>query len=399
MSHEPLEPLEDVTDGDITRIQLGRTEILLIGTAHISQESVDIVERTIAAEKPNVVAVELDQERFDSMRSEQNWEDLDLLQVIKNKQLTFLMARLALGSFQKRMGGHTGVKPGAEMAAAIDAAEAAGIGVELIDRNIRTTLLRAWRTTAWWRRAELVMALMLGIFQKSEVDEKELSDLREMENISGILNQLGEEMPGVKTVLVDERDTFMAYKLARIDAQKVVAVVGAAHKPGILRQIRQNIRGESIDVINTVPPKGSVGKVLGWLLPALVVALFVWGFFNADPTHLKNAALAWVLANGSLSALGAAIALGHPLTIIAAFIAAPFTSLNPTIGAGMVTALVQTRMAAPKVSDFERIGDDISELKGWWTNRLGRVLLVFFLSSLGSSLGTVVAFGWLKNLF
>ncbi|AWV89511.1 TraB/GumN family protein [Bradymonas sediminis] len=388
----------DLTEGDITRIQLGETEILLVGTAHISQESVDIVVSTIAAEKPDVVAVELDQERFDSMRSEQNWEDLDLLQIIKNKQLTFLLARLALGSFQKRMGGHTGVKPGAEMAAAIDAAEADQMGVELIDRNIRTTLLRAWRTTAWWKRAELVMALMLGVFQKGEVNEEELSDLREMENISTILDQLGEEMPDVKKVLVDERDTYMAYKLANIDAKKVVAVVGAAHKPGILRQIREQISDEHMTTIDTVPPKGSWGKALTWLFPVLVVGLFVWGFFNADATQLKNAALAWILANGIFAALGTAIALAHPLTIIAAFIAAPITSLHPGIGAGMVTALVQTLVAGPKVGDFQTIGDDISSWKGWWTNRLGRVLLVFIFSGMGSSLGTFVALGWLKNL-
>lgn len=399
MNQEPSDQPVDITEGDITRIQLGDTEILLVGTAHISQESVDIVVGTIADEKPDVVAIELDQERFDSMRSEQNWEDLDLLQIIKNKQLAFLLARIALGSFQKRMGGHTGVKPGAEMEAAIDAAEAGQMGVELIDRNIRTTLLRAWRTTVWWKRAELMVALGLGVFQKSEVNEEELSDLREMGNISGVLDELGKEMPDVKRVLVDERDTFMAYKLAHIDAKKVVAVVGAAHKPGIIRKIREHISDATMETIDTVPPKTPVGKVLKWLLPALVIGLFVWGFFNADPTHFQNAALAWVLANGILSALGTAIALGHPVTIIAAFIAAPLTSLNPTVGAGMVTALVQTRLAPPKVRDFQTIGDDITGTKGWWTNRLGRVLLVFVFSSFGSTLGTFIAFGWLKNLF
>jgi pheromone shutdown-related protein TraB len=398
MNQAPSDLQIDATDGDITRIQLGETEVLLIGTAHISQESVDTVVQVIADEQPDVVAIELDEERFKSMRTETNWEELDLLQVIKNGQLTFLLARLALTSFQKRMGGYTGVKPGAEMEAAIDAAEAEDTRVELIDRNIRTTLLRAWRTTPWWRRAELAMVLMLGLFQKSEVNEEELSDLREMTNISGVLDELGKEMPDVKTVLVDERDTFMAYKLAHIDAKKVVAVVGAAHKPGIIRQIRDDFPADTIEKIDHVPPKHPASKILNWILPVAILGLFVWGFFYADPTQFKEAAIAWTLTHGVLSALGTIVALGHPATVIAAFIAAPITALHPGIGAGMVTAFVQTLVAAPKVNDFETIGDDISQWKGWWTNRLGRVLLVFVFSNIGSSIATFIAFGWLKDL-
>lgn len=387
-----------VAETDVTRVQLGETEVILIGTAHISQESVETVERVIEAEKPDVVAVELDDERFQSLRNETNWEDLDLIEIIKKGQLTFLLARLALTAFQKRMGGYTGVKPGAEMSAAIDVAQANGVAVELIDRNVRTTLLRAWRNTPWWRRAELAMMLLAGLFQRGEVSEEELSDLREMQNISVILDQLGEALPDVKEVLVDERDTYMAYKLQNIDAKKVVAVIGAAHKPGILRQIEKTIPHATVEEIETVPPKHPISKVLPWILPAIVIGVFVWGFFNGDTTQLKTAAWAWVLSNGILSALGALIALANPLTIIAAFVAAPLTSLNPTIGAGMVTALVQTMASSPKVSDFQTIGDDITEWKGWWSNRLGRVLLVFVFSSIGSSIGTFVAFGWLKNL-
>ncbi|MFW5966351.1 MAG: TraB/GumN family protein, partial [Persicimonas sp.] len=327
-----------VTDGDITRLQLGETELVLIGTAHISQESVDTVARVIEEESPDVVAVELDEERFKTLRDETSFEDLDLFEVIKQGQLTFLFARLALTAFQKRMGGYTGVKPGAEMAAAIDAAEEHNLGIELIDRNVRTTLLRAWRTPPWWRRAELAMMLLFGVFQKGEVDEEELSDLREMANISELLDELAEVLPEVKGVLVDERDIYMASKLQRLEADKVVAVVGAAHKPGILRQIRHEIADEAIDQIDTVPPKHKASKVLPWILPAIVVGAFVWGFFNAEAEQLEKAAWAWVLANGVLSAAGAIAALAHPLTVIAAFVAAPITSLNPTMGAGMVTA-------------------------------------------------------------
>lgn len=388
------------TSGDITRITTddGR-EIVLIGTAHISQESVDVVREAIAAENPDVVCVELDEERYKSLRQETSWEDLDLLEIIKKGQLTFLLARLALMSFQKRMGGFTGVKPGAEMAAAIEAAESLGCPVELIDRDVRITLLRAWRTTPWWRRAELAMALIAGVFQKSEVSEEDLAELREQANLTTILDQLGEAMPEVKSVLVDERDVFMAAELQRLTApQKIVAIIGAAHKPGILQHIHSPIGDGRIAEIKEVPPKSTLSRLLPWVLPAIVIGLFVWGFFQGDTEQVKAAAVAWVLANGILSALGALVALAHPVTIVAAFIAAPLTSLNPTVGAGMVVALVQTLVKAPKVGDFMTIGDDISELKGWWQNRLGRVMLAFLFSTIGSSIGTFVAFGWLKDL-
>lgn len=395
---DDLQDYKDRTLGDVTRVELDGREIILIGTAHISQESVDTVGRVIEEEEPDIVAVELDEERFKSLREEQNFEDLDLVEVIKNKQLTFLLARLALTAFQKRMGSYTGVKPGAEMAAAVDLAEEKGYEVSLCDRNVRTTLVRAWRKTPWWRRAELAVLLFAGLFQKSEVNEEDLSNLRDMNNITGVLTELGEALPEIKVVLVDERDEFMAYKLQKLRGEKIVAVVGAAHKPGIIRHLRRDISRERLKEISTIPPRSAVSKSLPWILPAIVIGLFVYGAFNSDYDSVKNAATAWVLANGILSGIGAIAALGHPLTVAAAILAAPFTSLNPTIGAGMVTAFVQTYVAAPKVADFQNIGDDVEELSGWWTNRLGRILLVFFFSSVGSSLGTFLAFGWLKNL-
>jgi pheromone shutdown protein TraB len=179
----------------------------------------------------------------------------------------------------------------------------------------------------------------------------------------------------------------------------VVAVVGAAHVPGILERFSLPVPDrEELQSISTVPPRSLLSRALPWLIPAIVVGVFGYGFVEGDWQTLKEAALAWILANGLLSALGAALALGHPATIVAAFIAAPITSLNPTIGAGMVTALVQTWIRPPSVRDMENLSDDVAELRGWWRNKLARVLLVFFLSSLGSSIGTFAAFGWLKDL-
>ncbi|MEC9441150.1 MAG: TraB/GumN family protein [Myxococcota bacterium] len=383
---------------DITRIDLDGREILLVGTAHISQESVEVVRSIIEQEQPDVVCVELDEGRFKALREQQRWEDLDLRQIIRNKQLTFLMARLALMGFQKQMGSYTGVKPGAEMAAAIEIAEAQGCEVALIDRDVSATLLRAWRKTPWYKRAMLAFSLLFGVFEKTEVNEEELAKLRQEANITSMLDELGEAMPEVKSVLVDERDTYMAGEIQRTDGEKIVVVIGAAHGPGIQRKLHTPITEEVKTEISHVPPASRVAKVLPWILPLIVIGMFIYGFTRGDMSVIKEAALAWVLANGVLSALGALIALGHPLTILTAFIAAPITSLNPTVGAGMVAALAQAYFAPPKVRDMENVGDDIVTMKGVWQNRLTRVFLVFIGSSIGSSIGTFVALPFLRKL-
>lgn len=384
---------------DITRVEVDGKEIILIGTAHISAQSVETVVNAIETEHPDTVCVELDEQRFKAIRDEVNWDDLNLVQIIRNKQTTFLVARLGLTAFQKRMSLYTGVKPGQEMLDATHAAERVGAEISLVDRDIRTTLLRAWRLTPFLKRSSLATLLVAGLFQRSEVDEADLEDLRAEHNISEILDELGDALPDMKKVLVDERDTYMAHRIRTSPGEKIVAVVGAAHKPGIMRNWMQPTSDEQISAMEAVPEQGTLSRVLPWILPLIVIGLFVGGFFFGDPENFKRAAIAWVVANGSLSALGALLAMGHPLTIVTAFVAAPITSLNPTIGAGMVTALVQTLVAAPTVRDMEAVGDDIVNWRGIWTNRLSRILLVFVFSNLGSTLGTFVSFKWLKDLF
>ncbi len=383
---------------DVQRLFLGDREIVLVGTAHISQESVATVRATLAAEAPDTVCVELDSQRYQALKDRNRWESLNLIQVIKSGQTSFLLANLALASFQKRMGLQTGVKPGAELAAAAELAEAEGRHLELIDRNIRTTLLRAWRKTGLWKKLNLVSALVAGLFENQKLDEAELARLRQTDTLSAMLEEMAELLPTAKTTLVDERDIYMAHYIRNAPGAKIVAVVGAAHLPGILRRIQQEADPETIREISTVPEKSAFSKIIPWLIPALVVALFAAGFFFGDRDRLAGAALGWILANGLLSALGTLIAFGHPLTIVTAFVAAPITSLNPTVGAGMVTGLMQAFIAAPTVGDLERVGDDIANIRGWWGNRMTRVLLVFFFSNLGSALGTLVAFRWLKDL-
>ncbi len=390
--------MTQIDSSDIRRLQIGDKEIVLVGTAHISQDSVDIVRQVIEAERPDTVCVELDAQRFQALKDPNRWESLNIIQVIRKGQGPFLLANLALASFQKKMGLQTGVKPGTELAAAAELAEQRGIEVKLVDRDIRTTLLRAWRKTGLWKKLNLVSTLLVGLFEDPKMDEAELARLRESDTLSAMLEEMGTLLPSVKTILVDERDLYMAHHIRNAPGAKIVAVVGAAHLPGILNHLQKEIQPETIGEISVVPEKSRFSRVIPWVVPAVVLGLFVAGFFLGGRDHIAGAAVAWVLANGILAALGTIIALGHPLTVAAAFVAAPITSLNPTVGAGMVTGLVQAFIAAPTVGDMQNVGEDLATVRGWWSNRLTRVLLVFLFSNIGSAAGTIVAFHWLKNL-
>ncbi|MFA5700559.1 MAG: TraB/GumN family protein [Desulfuromonas sp.] len=386
------------TEQDLHRLHINGREIILIGTAHISRESVVTVTRTIENERPHSVCVELDEQRYRHLTEKNRWENLNIIQVIKGGQIPFLMANLALASFQKRMGLHTGVKPGEELAAAAQTASKMNINLVLVDRSIRITLLRAWRKTGFMRKMQLISTMFAGLFEKHELDEEELSKIRQVDTLSAMLEEMAEVLPQAKTTLVDERDRWMAHHIAAAPGAKIIAVVGAAHVPGITSYLNS---GEPIDIagLDLIPEKPGYSKIVPWIIPLVVGALFIGGFFFADRSQLYDAATAWILANGILSASGAALALAHPLTIVSAFIAAPITSLNPTIGAGFVTALVQAYCSPPTVADMEKVADDVVNLRGWWHNRVTRIILVFLFSSLGSTIGTFVAFGWLKDLF
>lgn len=390
---------ENIAAGDYTRLLVDDKEIILIGTAHISQESVTTVVQSIEQLLPDTVCVELDHQRYQSLINEKGWESLNIKELIKKKQIPFLLANLALSSYQKRMGLQTGVKPGAELAAAAKTAEDKGMEVELVDRNIRTTLLRVWRKTGLWNKIKVMASLFGSLFESQELSEEDLARLRQSDTLSSMLEEMSSLLPSVKQILVDERDTYMAYHIRNAPGEKVLAVVGAAHMPGIIRHLQgAEISPAVIADIDVIPAKSPFSKVIPWLIPGIVVALFIGGFFFGNRDQLAHAATAWILANGLFSALGALIAFGHPATIASAFVAAPLTSLNPTIGAGFVTGLVQSFVSAPTVRDMEHVGEDLATVKGWWQNRLARVLLVFLFSSIGSSVGTFVALGWLKEL-
>jgi pheromone shutdown-related protein TraB len=374
---------------DVLILEVDRRELILVGTAHISRESVDLVRAVIENERPDTVCVELDQGRYDALSEEQRWESLDLREVIRKRQLSTLLVNLMLASYQKRLGGALGVAPGSELLEAVRAAEEHSIPVELCDRDIRATLRRAWGSLSWWRKFMLISTVFASAFERPEITEADLRELRQKDVLNELMRELGEEMPALKRVLIDERDGFLAEKIRRSPGQKIVAVVGAGHVEGMSTALQ---RGEAVDLdlLSAIPAVSSLWKWVGWGIPALILASIGYIGFSQGPAAAGENALFWFLANAIPSAIGGVIALGHPATVAAAFFSAPFTSLTPVIGAGYVCAFVQTFLRPPVVREFQSVGEDIGSVAGWWRSRLLRIFLVFVLTTLGSVVGTWV---------
>lgn len=373
--------------------------ILLIGTAHISQQSADLVEKVITDEQPDTVCIELDEKRYAALSKPQRWENLDLKQVIRKKQLSTLLVNLVLSSYQKKLGGQLGVMPGTELLRAAQTAEQQGAKVELCDREVRVTLRRAWHATSLFKKGYLIATLFASLFDNTELDEEKLADLRKKDMLSELMEEMGQALPATKRVLIDERDIYMAEKLKTASGKRIVAVVGAGHMLGIEGAMHEDNRN-MIEKINTIPPISKAWKIAGWSIPiAILLSIAAIGFRQGAGEAGANA-LFWILANGIPSAIGAVFAMAHPATIFSAFAAAPITSLTPVIGAGYVCAFVQVMTKPPMVKEFESIGLDIGRLRGWWQNKLLRIFLVFIMTGLGSSIGTWVGgYRIFTNLF
>ena len=378
-------------------LNLGGKEIILLGTAHVSQQSCDEVKAAIAAKKPDCVAIELDEQRFASLNDSEAWKNLDIIKVLREKKGFLLLANLVLSSFQKRMGANVGVKPGDEMRAGIDAAKELNIPCEMVDRPIQTTLRRAWAKNGGYGRIKLLSALFASAASKEEVSGEEIENLKNKSEMDGMMAELAEFMPGVKEVLIDERDFYLAahiWKAVQKDGRKsVIAVLGAGHLPGVqahLEKIAASEEGTDTEAISSLPAKKIGAKVIGWAIPVIIVGLIAAGFVFGGMKKGADLLGAWVIWNAALAGIGALIAGGHPLTVLMAAVGAPFTSLCPLVGVGMFAGIVQAFVCKPKVADMESVMDDVSSVKGFYKNRLLRVLLVFFLSSIGSSVGTFV---------
>ncbi len=376
-------------ESDVTVLTVGEKTLILVGTAHVSQESVELVKLVIEQEQPDGVCVELDAKRFEAISHPNRWESLDLKEIIRQQQLSTLIVNLVLASFQKRLGDKLGVLPGTEMLEAIRMAEKHNVAVTLGDRDVRVTLRRAWRNTPFWRKSLLMSSLLLSIFDTTEVSEEEIRNLKKQDVLSEMMKELGQEVPTLKEVLIDERDRYLAKKMVEAPGTRTVAVVGAGHVAGICQTIQQQ-KTVDLDELNYVPPVSPIWKMVGWSIPLLIVGSIAWIGWEKGADAAGENALFWILANGIPSGIGGLLAMAHPLTTLTAFVAAPFTSLTPVIGVGYVTAFVQAYLQPPIVRDFQTVAEDIAIPGRWWKSRLLRVFLAFLLPTLGSIIGTWV---------
>lgn len=384
----------------VTSVRVGDSLVTVLGTAHVSRASADKVRELLATGDYDAVGVELCPSRYHAIVDPDAMARMDLIQVLREGKAPMVTASLALGAYQQRLAEQFGVEPGAEMRAAIEVGREAGLPVLLLDREVGTTLRRAYRNVSWWRRISLLSGLLASVVSHEEVSEEEVERLKEGDILETAFSQFAAQAQDLYQPLIAERDRYMAARLleeiTRGSHQHILAVVGAGHLAGVSQRLHAD-QGQSlaqlsseIDALDKIPPPSPWPRLLPWLVVALLLAGFALGF-SRSPELGWQLVGDWVLINGGLAALGTLIAGGHLLTVAGAFLAAPITSLNPMVGAGMVTATVETFIRKPSVGDFTRLRSDTTHLRGWWHNRVTRILLVFLLSTLGSVLGTYLA--------
>jgi len=385
-----------MNNGNTHRLTFKDKEITLIGTAHVSRESADLVGQVIEEEKPDTVCVELCQSRYQSITQKNRWQNSDLIKVIKEKKTFLLLSNLMLAYFQKKIGQKLGIKPGEEIMRAIQAAEVVGAPIHLADRDIRTTLARTWHLMGLWTKIKLLTQFLSSVGKLGDIKEEDIEKMKRKDVLETLLSEIGESFPEIRRILIDERDQYLAHKIRNAPGKRIVAVVGAGHVPGVQRYWEKPV---DTDMLDQMPPKGKLSGFLKWGIPALIMGLVILGFFTSGASTGIHMLKWWILANAILAGLGATIALGHPLTVLSAIIASPLTSLNPMMAAGWVSGLVETFLRKPKVRDFENLPKDISSLKGFWRNKITRILLVVAFTNIGSSLGTFVAIPLMVKVF
>ena len=387
-SNENPEPL--------ATIEVGKNCVTLLGTAHVSRASADKVKELLETGNFDAVAVELCPSRYHAIVNPDALAGMDLFQVIRQGKAPMVVASLALGAYQQRLAEQFGIVPGAEMRAAIEMATHGKLPLLLVDREVGVTLRRIYRSVPWWRRFELMAGLLASVLTRDRVTEEEVERLKEGDVLETTFAQFAAQAQDLYRPLIDERDRYMAARLrqelAAAQHGRVLVVLGAGHMAGLRNYLEHDSASadEIIAALDSVPAPSVWPKLFPWLIVALILVGFVIGFVRS-PDLGWQLVMDWILINGTLAAIGALIAAAHPLTVVGAFLAAPLTSLNPTIGAGMVTAAIETYFRKPTVGDFSQLRTMTTHLRGWWQNRVTRILLVFLLSTLGSAIGTYVA--------
>lgn len=372
-------------EDNIQRLEYAGKEIILIPTAHISKKSAEQVKEVIETEKPDSVCVELDEERYSSINDEDKWSEMNIFQVIKQKKSLLLLVNLIISSFQSRMAEKLGINAGQEMRQGIESAKEIGADLVLADRNIQITFKRVWRGLGLWEKMKLIFQIISMLFVDEEITEEEMDELKNGDSLSMMLEEMGKSFPGIKKHLLDERDQYLANKIKNASGEKIVAVLGAAHVPGVKKEIYKE---QNLKKITKLPPKPKWGKIFSWGIPAVILVIIISSFIKNIGTGIE-VTKAWFIWNGSLSALGVLLGRGHILTILTAFFVAPLSSLNPALAAGWFAGLTEAYLKKPQVKDFQKLSEGIS-IKEIYTNKVTHILLIVILANLGSVIGTAV---------
>ena len=377
----------------VTTLEHAGTTYHIVGTAHVSQRSVEEVREVIAQVKPDVVCVELDKGRYDALTKDSAFRDLDVFKVVREGKTLYLLAHLALASYQRRIGASLGVKPGAELVAAVEAANEHGIPYALIDRDIQTTLKRTWKNIGLWRRFRLLIDLIAPSGDEAEpITADTVEDLKEPKALSEMLSELGRAIPEVKKPLVDERDQYLASKMTEAGAGKktVVAVVGAAHVPGMTAQVGKPIDRAELD---RIPPPALWWRIAKWVIPLAFIALLAYLATQMNAATFAKTMLAWIIPTSLCAGAATLVAGGSPFSVISAIVAAPIARLYPLVRTAVVVGLVEAWRRKPSVQDCERLQDDVETMKGFWRNPVTRILIIAVAGSLGALIGFGVGVG------
>ncbi len=372
---------------NVVRLEYHGKEIILVATAHVLKQSADLIKKVINEEQPDSVCVELDEARYQNIQNPKAWENTDIIKVIKTKKAGFLFANLILASFQKKIAKNLNTVAGQEMLQGIDSAKETGAQLVLADRNIQTTFIRIWRKLSFFEKIKLIFSLLFSFGDDSEISNEDISQLLKTDVLESVTFEMRKQFPKIAEILISERDQYLAYKIKEAPGNKVVAVLGGAHVPGVKEEI---FKTQDINKLLEVPPKSAASRIIGWGIPIVIMGLIIFSFIANIETGMHQVS-AWILWTGILAALFTALSFGHPLSILTSLVAAPFTTLNPLIACGWLTGLVEATIRKPVVEDINNIPKDIFTVKGFFTNRFLKVLLIVIMANIGSSIGSFVA--------
>lgn len=374
-------------DANVTKLHYEDKEIILIATAHVSKESALLVKQVIAEEKPDSVCIELDEGRYQNIQNPKAWENTDIVKVIKSNRVGFLLVNLALSAYQKKIARQMGNQVGGEMIQGIESAKEIGASLVMADRDIQTTFLRIWRKLTLFEKAKLIVSLVFSFDEDKEVSELDLKELIQSDMLESVMSSMKKQFPKIGEILIHERDQYLASKIRSAPGRKVVAVLGGAHVPGVKEEI---FKEQDLGAISVVPPKSKFAKIAGWIIPIAILALITYAFAVNIQTGLRQLSV-WVLWTGVLAAGFTALSLGHPLSILTSFLAAPLTTIHPLLACGWFTGLVEAWIKKPTVQDVQNISTDIFSFKGFFRNRFLKILLVVIMANIGASIGTFIA--------